>query len=89
MISRPAGILLVFATGVGIATTTGFVLGVLFAPRSGEETRRILRERAMEARQKAMEQMEKSKNALKHKTDQAAGTTKSALDKAGSQSAAR
>ena len=42
-----------------IGTATGFVLGVLFAPASGEETRKKIHEGAVKTGEKAKESYEK------------------------------
>ena len=42
-----------------LGTATGFILGVLFAPASGEETRKKIREEAAKAGVKAKEEYEK------------------------------
>lgn len=38
-----------FALGMGIAATIGLAKGILFAPRSGQETREELKKKATEA----------------------------------------
>jgi len=49
-----------------LGTATGFILGILFAPASGEETRKKIQERAVETGEKAKEGYEKiSKEAEK------------------------
>jgi gas vesicle protein len=49
-----------------LGTAAGFILGILFAPASGEETRKKIQERAAETGEKAKEGYEKiSKEAEK------------------------
>ncbi len=48
-----------------IAAGIGFIAGLLFAPRSGEETRKELRVRTDEAREKAMLKAEQVKGAVR------------------------
>ncbi|HSX16294.1 MAG TPA: YtxH domain-containing protein [Candidatus Saccharimonadales bacterium] len=45
------------ALGVVVGTLAGVGLGILLAPRSGEETRARMRQRAQLAKQKAQEQL--------------------------------
>jgi len=42
-----------------LGTATGFILGVLFAPASGEETRKKIQERAIKTGEKAREGYDK------------------------------
>ncbi|MBE0460392.1 MAG: YtxH domain-containing protein [Candidatus Aminicenantes bacterium] len=42
-----------------LGTATGFILGILFAPASGEETRKKIQESAAKASEKAKESYEK------------------------------
>jgi gas vesicle protein len=44
-----------FAIGLLVGAALGLAIGFLFAPRSGEETRRILKEKAETARERAAE----------------------------------
>lgn len=60
--SGPLEVTLSFLLG----TATGFILGILFAPASGQETRKKIQERAAETGEKAKESYEKiSKEAEK------------------------
>jgi gas vesicle protein len=51
------------ALGIVLGTVAGLGLGVLVAPRSGEETRGRLREHAMATKEKAREQMARKREA--------------------------
>ncbi len=44
-----------FAIGLLVGAVLGLAIGFLFAPRSGEETRRLLKEKAGVARERAAE----------------------------------
>ncbi|MBM3727580.1 MAG: YtxH domain-containing protein [Acidobacteria bacterium] len=66
-----------FFLGLGV----GVAVGILFAPKSGEETRRLLRERAEEGtdyvrrkavdlRDQAVEQVERGKQTIQRQRDQ-------------------
>ena len=44
-----------FLVGLIAGLLAGGILGLLFAPRAGKETQRIIRERVMEAYEKARE----------------------------------
>jgi len=55
-----------------LGTATGFILGVLFAPASGEETRKRLKEEAEKAGFKAKEEYEK----ISHKAEKGIKTAK-------------
>ncbi|MBI3406658.1 MAG: YtxH domain-containing protein [Acidobacteria bacterium] len=72
-----------FLVGLGVGT----LLGILFAPKSGEETREYLRDKAdegkeyaqrkaREIRERADELVERGKDAVRHQKDQ----VNSALD---------
>ena len=52
----------------------GVALGMLYAPKSGDDTREMLKEKAMEARDKAGEMVEKVKEraqAMRHSKEAA------------------
>ena len=42
-----------FAIGLLVGAALGLAIGFLFAPRSGEETRQLLKEKAVAARERA------------------------------------
>jgi gas vesicle protein len=44
-----------FATGLIVGAVLGLAIGFLFAPRPGEETRQLLKEKAGVARERAAE----------------------------------
>ena len=50
-----------FLTGLAVGTVVGLAVGFLFAPKSGTETREILRQKAILAKQKADELAKKLK----------------------------
>ena len=75
------------AKGFGIGLLVGVVLGLLFAPRPGKETRAVLKEkvdyikdRALEvmeeAGEKSVEAVERSAEAVRAKSAEAAGRIK-------------
>ena len=52
-----------FTTGLIIGAAVGIVIGFLYAPRPGKETRELLKEKMEKAREKAREAAEKAKEA--------------------------
>jgi gas vesicle protein len=52
-----------FFTGMVIGAVIGLAVGFLFAPQSGEETRQLIKEKAVMAREKAAEIKDKVKKA--------------------------
>jgi gas vesicle protein len=50
-----------FITGLILGTMVGLAIGFLYAPQPGEETRKLLKEKAEIAKQKAAEAAEKLK----------------------------
>jgi gas vesicle protein len=71
-----------------LGTATGFILGVLFAPASGEETRKKIKNNAMATGEIAKENYEKiSKEAekgiqmVKERTNEGVGAIKEFVDK--------
>jgi len=63
-----------FAIGMGIAATIGLARGILFAPKSGKETRDALKK-------KAADTVEVIRNKVKTKADVLKGTTQHAARK--------
>lgn len=64
-----------FGVGFIVGTVLGLAMGVLYAPRRGEETRIVLREKADVAKEKAEVVLEKAKEkaqSLRHKTEEEA-----------------
>jgi gas vesicle protein len=57
MSDRDGGGFLWFLAGLGV----GAVVGILYAPNSGEETREVLRSKAQEGTEKAKEQARRAK----------------------------
>lgn len=72
------GIVIGFLAGL----SAGAIMGILFAPKKGEETRRELKEKAMAARNRMQQQMAMQKGRIKRTADQAAGTAKEAVENA-------
>lgn len=77
--------------GIIIGATAGMITGLLFAPRSGEQTRELLKERANERKEKmkhkaietadiAKEKAKQITNAAKTKTNELATKTKNATE---------
>jgi gas vesicle protein len=76
------------AAGSGLAfgfmagLSAGAILGILFAPKTGDQTRRELRDKAMAARERIQSQMDEKKTRLKRAAEEAADIPKEALHKA-------
>lgn len=71
-----------------LGTATGFILGVLFAPASGEETRKKIQENALKTGEKAKEsydkivkEAEKGVQMVKEKTTEGVGAIKEFVEK--------
>ncbi len=71
-----------------LGTATGFILGVLFAPASGEETRKKIQEQAAKSGEKIKEsyehvsqEAEKGINIVKEKTSEGIGAIKDFVEK--------
>ena len=71
-----------------LGTATGFILGVLFAPTSGEETRKKIQEQASKSGKKIKEsyehvskEAEKGINIVKEKTSEGIGAIKDFVEK--------
>jgi len=64
-----------FGVGFIVGTVLGLTMGILYAPRRGEETRIILREKAEGVKEKTGEVIEKAKEkvqSLRHKDEEEA-----------------
>lgn len=44
-----------FGIGIGVGLLIGGILGILYAPKSGTETRQIIKDKAVELKEKAKE----------------------------------
>ncbi len=71
-----------------LGTATGFILGVLFAPASGEDTRKKIQERAKNVGEKAKvgyekvaKEAEKSAQVVKQKTNEGIEAVKEFVEK--------
>ena len=71
-----------------LGTATGCILGVLFAPTSGEETRKKIKDEAVKTSEKAREsygriakEAEKGIQVVKEKTSEGVGAIKDFVDK--------
>ena len=64
-----------FAAGVVLGALIGASLAILFAPKTGEETRRILKK-------KAKEYFDKGKEVIEDKKEEAKEAVKKVVDKA-------
>jgi len=70
------------ALGAIFGMAIGVGAGMLMAPRSGEETRRELRDRAMTARQKARTQLATTRDKAADKLSHTLDRSKDMIDKA-------
>ena len=66
-----------FFLGMGI----GVAIGILFAPKSGEETRRIIRERADEGRDYVKKRSDEGRDYVKRRTDEARESASQAVER--------
>ena len=71
-----------------LGTATGFILGVLFAPASGEETRKKVQDQALKSGKKIKEsyehvskEAEKGINIVKEKTSEGIGAIKDFVER--------
>lgn len=74
---RNSGIVLGLLAGAAI----GSILGVLFAPEKGEETRKKVRRKAEELRDEALEHYEELSEKAKHEVDSIVSKAKRELEK--------
>ena len=65
-----------FLTGLILGAVVGLAIGFLYAPKSGEETRKLLKEKAIVAKQKVTEVAKK----VKQTTDEATKKAQTALE---------
>jgi gas vesicle protein len=65
-----------FFTGLILGAVVGMAIGFLYAPKSGKETRELLKEKAIAAKQKVTEVAKK----VKQTADEATKKTQTALD---------
>jgi gas vesicle protein len=70
-----------FALGALIGAAAGVAIGILFAPRSGKETRNMLGDKAKEYTEKSKEVLEKSKEVAKEKIKATADSISKQMDK--------
>lgn len=71
-----SGIVLGFLAGL----SAGAIMGILFAPKKGTETRRELKDRAMAARSRIQTQMNMQKNKMKRSAEEAAKSAQEAVE---------
>jgi gas vesicle protein len=65
-----------FLTGLILGAVVGLAIGFLYAPKSGEETRKLLKEKAIVAKQKVTEVAKK----VKQTADEATKKAQTALE---------
>ena len=58
-----------FVIGLGVGAVVGIAIGILYAPRPGEETREILMEKAEEIKEKAADAVEARMDLFDHDGD--------------------
>ncbi|HSX29480.1 MAG TPA: YtxH domain-containing protein [Candidatus Saccharimonadales bacterium] len=73
--ASPAGV--AFLAGI----SAGALAALLFAPKSGQETRRQLKDAATNARRKAQETMQEQQDKASKAIDKAAATTSDSVQK--------
>lgn len=64
-----------------IGATAGFVLGILFAPASGKETRKKIGDEIDKGKEKAKEGLEKGLRAVREKTEEGIDAIKDFVEK--------
>jgi len=70
-----------FLLGALLGAAAGAVAGILFAPRSGKETRQIIGEKSKEYVDKGKEFVEKGTGIAKEKIKETADTISKSMDK--------
>jgi gas vesicle protein len=71
-----------FAVGSLVAVATGYVAGILTAPKSGKETRKDIKDKTAQSVQQAQKQLKKLNSELSDKLDQAKSQLNSATGRA-------
>jgi gas vesicle protein len=69
-----------FILGAAIGAIAGAVAGILFAPKSGKETRKIIGDKAKDYVEKGKEMVEKGTEATKEKIKEVADTVSKKMD---------
>lgn len=58
-----------FFSGLGIGLIVGAIVGLLIAPKSGKETRKVISDKAKEVKEKAQKVVKDIKHKIKPTTD--------------------
>lgn len=72
-----------FFGGFLVGAFVGFVIGLLYAPQSGEETRKLIKQKGIEVTEKAKEKGEELKEVVKSKVEEVKEKGKEVLKKKG------
>lgn len=70
-----------FILGAALGALTGAVAGILFAPKSGKETRKLIVDKTKEYGEKGKEMIEKGTDIAKDKIKEAADTISEKMEK--------
>jgi gas vesicle protein len=70
-----------FFLGALLGAAAGAVAGILFAPKSGKETRKIIADKSKEYVEKGKEYVEKGTDLAKEKIKETAETVSKSMDK--------